>query len=179
MATDKSDDRTRIEVHVDDERWDRVDDLQRSGPDDRHFTATTGESAVIVRFGDGIHGRRPTVALDTIEARYGAGTGRRPSFIGVRLQQGRVLLDTDWSEDVRGERLWGIYRAVVVNDLDPLLRKRLQVQIPLVSGTTPIWAEASLPGPDIEGPKIADQVWVEFEAGDPDRPVWVGRRWGG
>ena len=27
-------------------------------------------------------------------------------------------------------------------------------------------------------PQIGSGVWVEFEQGDPDRPIWVGGYWG-
>lgn len=69
----------------------------------------------------------------------------------------------------------GKYRGVVVDNVDPLMEKRLQVQVPEVLGTASSWARASLPGGgDAELPGPGDEVWVEFENGDPEYPVWVG-----
>jgi uncharacterized protein involved in type VI secretion and phage assembly len=61
------------------------------------------------------------------------------------------------------------------------------LMIPDVSSLIPsTWAEACVPlaGPTGPGmgvymvPPIGAGVWVEFENGDPDYPVWVGCRWG-
>src|ERR1035441_242058 len=34
------------------------------------------------------------------------------------------------------------------------------------------------PGRLLRGPPIGSQVWVEFEQGDPDYPIWTGGFWG-
>jgi hypothetical protein len=65
----------------------------------------------------------------------------------------------------------GIYRAVVVDNLDPLARCRLSVVVPDVYGDSPVWAAASLTGDDAL-PAIGDEVRVSFEHGDSDYPVW-------
>ncbi|MGN6342282.1 MAG: phage baseplate assembly protein V [Flavisolibacter sp.] len=81
----------------------------------------------------------------------------------------------------------GKYRATVINNIDPDMRGRLMLMIPDVSSLIPsTWAEACVPlaGPTGPGmgvymvPPIGAGVWVEFENGDPDYPVWVGCRWG-
>jgi len=81
----------------------------------------------------------------------------------------------------------GKYRGTVVNNLDPNLRGRLTLMVPDVLGSVPSsWAEASLPlagptGPPMGMfvlPPIGTGVWVEFESGDPNKPVWVGCRLG-
>jgi uncharacterized protein involved in type VI secretion and phage assembly len=86
-----------------------------------------------------------------------------------------------------GGRFYGKYRGVVVNNVDPLQSGRLMVQVPDVLGAAPSsWAEACTPlagptGPPMGVylvPAIGAGVWVEFEGGDPDFPVWVGCRWG-
>jgi hypothetical protein len=71
----------------------------------------------------------------------------------------------------------GIYRATCVNATDPLLQRRLQLMIPAVSGTLSPWAEPCLP-PEWSGglPKAGDEVWVMFEGGDENYPVWLGTR---
>ena len=81
----------------------------------------------------------------------------------------------------------GKYRGTVVNNIDPELRGRLMVIVPDVLGLVPsTWAEACAPlaGPSgtpmgayMVPPKGAG-VWVEFEQGDPDYPIWSGCRWG-
>jgi hypothetical protein len=81
----------------------------------------------------------------------------------------------------------GKYRATVILNTDPEQRGRLQLMIPAVLGPIPsTWAEPCVPlagptGPPMGVymvPPIGAGVWVEFEQGDPDKPVWVGCRWG-
>jgi Type VI secretion system/phage-baseplate injector OB domain len=69
----------------------------------------------------------------------------------------------------------GKYRAIVVDDADPLQQGRLQVSIPEVTGDSCPWATPGLfLGPDDPVPQVGADVWVEFEQGDPLYPVWVG-----
>lgn len=65
------------------------------------------------------------------------------------------------------ERMYGLYRAVVSNDVDPINRRRLQVLIPGVYDMTPVWAEPCVPPESRAQPKAGSNVWVQFEAGDP------------
>ncbi len=82
------------------------------------------------------------------------------------------------------ERFYGKYRGVVLNNIDPLQQGRLQVQVPDVAGLAPAtWAMPCVPiaGPQngmVAPPMIGSGVWVEFEQGDPDHPIWVGCFWG-
>jgi Type VI secretion system/phage-baseplate injector OB domain len=87
-----------------------------------------------------------------------------------------------------GEKFWGKYRGTVVNNVDPELRGRVIVSVPDVLSLVPsTWAEPCTPlagptGPPMGVylvPPIGAGVWVEFEQGDPDHPIWVGCRWGG
>jgi uncharacterized protein involved in type VI secretion and phage assembly len=88
-------------------------------------------------------------------------------------------------ERVEG-RFYGKYRAVVVDNADPENRGRLRLRIPAVLGNEVVsgWALPCLPygGAANQGfffiPENEASVWVEFEAGDPDYPVWVGTFWG-
>jgi type VI secretion system (T6SS) baseplate-like injector VgrG len=82
---------------------------------------------------------------------------------------------------------YGKYRGIVLNNIDPMQRGRLLVEVPDVTGLTPTsWAEPCTPlagptGPPMGVylvPPIGAGVWVEFEQGDPEYPIWVGCRWG-
>lgn len=78
----------------------------------------------------------------------------------------------------------GKYRGMVLNNIDPMQIGRLQVQVPDVSGIAPAsWAMPCAPIAGIQNgmfavPAIGSGVWVEFEHGDPDYPIWVGCFWG-
>ncbi len=78
---------------------------------------------------------------------------------------------------------YGKFRGTVLNNTDPLLQGRLQLQVPDVYGLTPSgWALPCVPvaGPQMGWyalPPIGASVWVEFEHGDPRFPIWVGGRW--
>lgn len=78
----------------------------------------------------------------------------------------------------------GKYRGTVLNNVDPLNKGRLLVQVPDVLGMAPsTWALPCVPiaGP-LNGfyalPVIGSGVWVEFEQGCLDYPIWVGCFWG-
>lgn len=83
-----------------------------------------------------------------------------------------------------GHKHFGKYRGVVLNNVDPLQQGRLQVQVPDVYGLAPAtWAMPCVPVAGIQTgmvalPIIGSGVWIEFEQGDPDFPVWVGCFWG-
>ncbi|WIV96892.1 phage baseplate assembly protein V [Kinneretia aquatilis] len=81
-------------------------------------------------------------------------------------------------------KYYGKYRGVVLNNIDPMQMGRLQVQVPDVMGLgLSSWAMACVPFTGKQAglfclPQIGAGVWVEFEQGDPDHPVWVGGFWG-
>ncbi len=84
----------------------------------------------------------------------------------------------------KSNRYYGKYRATVFNNVDPEQRGRIQAIVPDVQGLTPTtWALPCVPiAGKQEGvfmvPQIGAAVWIEFEQGDPDFPIWVGGFWG-
>lgn len=91
------------------------------------------------------------------------------------------------SDTAAAKRYYGKYRGTVVNNVDPELRGRLLCLVPDVLGPAPSsWCEictplAGPPGPQMGAymvPPIGAGVWVEFEQGDPERPIWTGCRYG-
>lgn len=82
------------------------------------------------------------------------------------------------------QRYFGKYRATVINNVDPMQQGRIQVMVPDVSSVAPSsWAMPCVPVAGIQMgffsvPPIGSGVWVEFEQGDPDYPIWVGGFWG-
>ncbi len=82
------------------------------------------------------------------------------------------------------ERFYGKYRGTVINNIDPLQIGRLMVQVPDVLGLgISSWAMPCMPvgGAQMGAfalPPMQAGVWVEFEQGDPDYPIWTGCWWG-
>jgi len=84
--------------------------------------------------------------------------------------------------EVTEGRFFGKYRGTVEDNNDPTGRGRLSVRVPAVFGDTPVWALPCVPyAGDGVGfyaiPAVSTPVWVEFEAGDPSFPIWVGCFW--
>lgn len=81
-------------------------------------------------------------------------------------------------------KFYGKYRGTVVNNVDPLQIGRIQAIVPDVSNVVPTsWAMPCAPFSGINMgmfalPMIGAGVWIEFEQGDPDHPIWVGGYWG-
>jgi hypothetical protein len=86
--------------------------------------------------------------------------------------------------DLDAIRFYGKYRGLVLDNIDPLQIARLIVQVPDVLGVTPSsWAMPCVPMAGFQAgcflvPPVGSKVWVEFEQGDPDYPIWVGGFWG-
>jgi hypothetical protein len=82
------------------------------------------------------------------------------------------------------QRYYGKYRGTVRNNVDPLGKGRLLVQVPDVLGMgISSWAMPCVPVAGLQTgtylvPLINAGVWIEFEGGDPDYPIWVGGFWG-
>ncbi len=81
-------------------------------------------------------------------------------------------------------QFFGKFRGKVENNVDPMQLGRIQVSVPAVLGDgTLSWAMPCVPyaGSQVGffaiPPRDAN-VWVEFEGGDPDYPIWSGCFWG-
>jgi hypothetical protein len=81
-------------------------------------------------------------------------------------------------------QFFGKYRGQVANNVDPQSLGRVQVSVPAVLGEGRLsWAMPCAPyaGSGVgffAVPPVGANVWVEFEAGDPDYPIWSGCFWG-
>ena len=94
------------------------------------------------------------------------------------------MSDQDSPAGGTSQRYYGKYRGLVIENLDPEQIGRVLVQVPDVLGELPSnWAMPCVPAAGIQSgcfivPPIGSQVWVEFEQGDPDYPIWTGGFWG-
>jgi type VI secretion system (T6SS) baseplate-like injector VgrG len=82
---------------------------------------------------------------------------------------------------------FGKYRGTVFNNVDPEMKGRIQAIVPDALGVVPTtWATPCVPvtgNPGLQSgiyvvPPIDASVWMEFEHGDPDLPIWTGCFWG-
>jgi uncharacterized protein involved in type VI secretion and phage assembly len=75
---------------------------------------------------------------------------------------------------------FGKYRGTVTDIQDPLMMHRVRARVPDVMGDQESgWAMPCVPfggsGMGLFGlPKVGAGVWIEFEHGDPDYPIWTG-----
>lgn len=82
-------------------------------------------------------------------------------------------------------RFYGKYRGFVVDNADPEKLGRLKVTVPSVLGLEVVtgWASPCTPyGGDVNQgflfiPENESGVWIEFEEGDLEFPIWVGSFW--
>lgn len=80
------------------------------------------------------------------------------------------------------QKYYGKYRGTVVSNQDSHSRGAVEVNVPSVMGTASNWAMPALPftgdqaGFYVVPPERAN-VWVEFEEGDKDKPIWTGGFW--
>ncbi len=82
-------------------------------------------------------------------------------------------------------RFYGKYRGIVVDNADPENLGRLKTRVPSVLGNEVVtgWATPCVPygGMENQGflfiPEVDAGVWIEFEEGDLEFPIWVGTYW--
>jgi hypothetical protein len=98
----------------------------------------------------------------------------------TELQQSSgYCTNTVWPTEGADKKYFGKYRGSVIDNIDPLQMGRLMVQVPAISGLTSTWAMPCFP---VTGkqmglwvlPLVGSAVWVEFEQGNPDYPIWTG-----
>jgi uncharacterized protein involved in type VI secretion and phage assembly len=81
-------------------------------------------------------------------------------------------------------KFYGKYRGVVSDNQDPLMMGRIKAKVSDVMGDKESgWAMPCAPfGGSQTGffalPAVNAGVWIEFEHGDPDYPIWSGCWWG-
>jgi uncharacterized protein involved in type VI secretion and phage assembly len=84
----------------------------------------------------------------------------------------------------RCNEFFGKYRGVVSDNADPNMIGRIRARVPDVYGEEESgWAMPCVPyAGDGVGlyliPPTGASVWIEFEHGDPDYPIWSGCFWG-
>jgi hypothetical protein len=87
---------------------------------------------------------------------------------------------------------YGVYRGVVTDTNDPKGKRRIRVQVPQISGqevtdwawaVNPVNATVTVNHPeggaetaqvDKALPAVGSGVFVMFEGGDPNFPLWIG-----
>jgi uncharacterized protein involved in type VI secretion and phage assembly len=88
----------------------------------------------------------------------------------------------DELEAVAMRKLFGKYRGRVEDNADPHGLGRVQVSSPTALGRARAWAMPCVPyaepGVGLSMlPPVGARVWVEFEEGDPRRPICTGFLW--
>lgn len=79
---------------------------------------------------------------------------------------------------------YGKYRGKVEDNVDRQALGRVQVSVPAVLGDCKLqWALPCAPygGPGVglfAVPPVGANIWVEFEGGNMDHPIWSGCFWG-
>jgi cytoskeletal protein CcmA (bactofilin family) len=83
---------------------------------------------------------------------------------------------------VSQSKLYGKFRGKVLSTEDPLMGGRLLCEVASLPGMLLNWAMPSVPYAGLEQgffalPPEGSDVWVEFEQGNPDKPIWSGCYW--
>lgn len=81
-------------------------------------------------------------------------------------------------------RFYSSYRGVVIDNKDPKNIGRILVRIPTMFDGLKVWArpKSSMPGGLLYGvkwltPRIGEIVYIEFEGGNPTKPLWGYHGW--
>ncbi len=76
----------------------------------------------------------------------------------------------------------GKYRGEVIANMDPQQLGRIQTRVPEIGGKELNWATPCVPYPasgipTLAVPAIGTSVWIEFEGGNLEYPIWSGCFW--
>jgi uncharacterized protein involved in type VI secretion and phage assembly len=80
-------------------------------------------------------------------------------------------------------KYYGKYRGEVTDNQDPLTLGRIRAKVPAIfGGNDSGWATPCAPyaGKGVGFffiPPVGAKVWIEFEGGDPENPIWSGGFW--
>ncbi|MDD1682435.1 MAG: phage baseplate assembly protein V [Methanoregula sp.] len=91
--------------------------------------------------------------------------------------------DKDTTTTTADKKYYGKYRGTVSNNADPDKLGRILAEVPDVSTEALAWAMPCVP---VAGnqmcmyavPPVGASVWIEFEQGNLDYPIWSGCFWG-
>ncbi len=73
------------------------------------------------------------------------------------------------------DKYYGKYLATVVDNEDPEKRGQIKIYVPsLFEENTSVLAKPCLPPGHFFIPPVESKVWVEFEGGNINHPIWVG-----
>lgn len=82
------------------------------------------------------------------------------------------------------DRYMGFYRGIVSNIDDPEKRGRIKCLIPDILGEKieSAWCEPCVPiaydcGGDFCLPQVKETIWITFEKGNPNYPIYLGNWW--
>ena len=82
-----------------------------------------------------------------------------------------------------GSLFYGKYRGIVTDNQDPLMQGRIRARVPDIFGDRESgWALPALPYAGNQVglfliPPLNANVWIEFEGGNPEYPIWTGCFW--
>ena len=116
----------------------------------------------------------PIPALQSIDR-------RRLNILGFAALRNRHRSTTAMNKTEQMEKYYGKFRGLVRNNIDPMGRGRIQADVPSISGMVPSWCMPCVPyAQDIREsaiPPVGTTVWIEFERGELDYPIWSGCFW--
>lgn len=93
-----------------------------------------------------------------------------------------MIEELDRIVDALSQRYYGKYRAEVTSNEDTTTRGMVQVRCSAILGEELLWAMPCVPyAGDQLGlfalPPVGASVWIEFEGGEINQPIWTGCFW--